>query len=64
MPDIAACIMVALATLLFVVLMAGPEFFRPLGCPYCGAPEPTGNGWLRCPECRASYWRNGASPNG
>ena len=62
MPDLTACVVVAIAMMLFVVLVAGPEFFRPLGCPHCGAPELEGHGWLKCPECGRLYWRNGNAP--
>ena len=33
------------------------EFFSPIGCPKCGAPEPPFTGWVRCDECGLYYER-------
>jgi len=46
----------AMATLVLLVLLVDwRDFLAPIGCPYCGAPEPYPDGWNVCPECGKSY---------
>ena len=45
------------ALLVIVVLMWwDKDFFKPMGCPFCGAPEEDGYGWVKCRECGKAYW--------